>query len=103
MQTYFSEPPELVPITFGKDIFDEGTSAQILCSVSAGDEPLFITWSFHGINISSDSGIMTNNFGSKMSVLMISSVSHGHRGMYTCLAKNKAGSATSTAELKVNG
>ena len=99
----FTEPPKLASINFGQDIFDEGSSAQILCSVSAGDEPLTITWSFHGINISSDSGIITNNFGSKNSILMINSVSHGHRGMYTCLAKNKAGSASSTAELKVNG
>ena len=96
-------PPEIVPITFGKEIFDEGTLAQLLCTVSAGDEPVVITWSFHGNNISSDSGIMTSNFGSKTSILMIQSVSHGHRGLYTCLAKNKAGSATSTAELKVNG
>lgn len=97
------EPPELIPIYFGKDIFDEGSSAQILCSVSAGDEPMTLTWSFHGNNISTDSGIMTNNFGSKASLLMISSVNHGHRGRYTCLAKNKAGTATSTADLRVNG
>merc|ERR1719412_1550187 len=45
---------------------------------------------------------MTNNFGSKASLLMISSVNHGHRGRYTCLAKNKAGTATSTADLRVN-
>lgn len=99
----FLEPPELVPISFGKDIFDEGASAQILCSVSTGDEPLSITWSFHGINISSDSGIVTSNFGSKTSFLMIQSVTHGHKGTYTCLAKNKAGAASSSAELRVNG
>ena len=92
-----------MPISFGKDIFDEGMLAQLLCTVAAGDEPLAIAWSFHGNNISSDSGIMTSNFGSKTSILMIQSVSHGHRGMYTCRAKNKAGSAASTAELKVNG
>ena len=101
---FITEPPELVPINFGKEIFDEGTSAQILCSVSAGDEPLTITWSFHGNDISSDSsGIVTSNFGSTTSFLMIKSVNQGHRGLYTCLAKNKAGSATSTAELRVNG
>lgn len=92
-----------MPINFGQDIFDEGMSAQILCSVAAGDEPMTITWAFHGINISSDSGIMTNNFGSRASLLVISSVSHGHRGVYTCQARNKAGSAASSAELKVNG
>ena len=100
---FFTEPPKIVPISFGQDIFDEGTLAQLLCTVSAGDEPLTITWSFHGNNISSDSGMLTTNLGSKTSILMIQSVSHGHRGIYTCLAKNKAGSATSSAELRVNG
>ncbi len=99
----FLEPPAIVPINFGKDIFDEGSLAQLLCTVSDGDEPLTITWSFHGNDISSDSGIMTNNFGTKTSILMIQSVTHGHRGMYTCLAKNHAGTAVSSAELKVNG
>lgn len=100
---HITEPPKIVPISFGQAIFDEGTSAQILCSISAGDEPMSITWSFHGINISSDSGIVTSNFGSKASFLVINSVSHGHRGQYTCHAKNVAGMATSTAELRVNG
>ena len=92
-----------MPISFGKEVFDEGTSAQILCSVSAGDEPMTITWSFHGINISSDSGIVTQNFGSRASLLMIQSVTHGHRGEYSCRAKNTAGTAISTVELRVNG
>ena len=99
----FSEPPKLIPINFGQDIFDEGTRAQLLCSVSAGDTPLTLTWSFHGNNISSDSGILTSNLGMMTSILMINSVDHGHRGSYTCLAKNKAGVTSSTAELKVNG
>ena len=100
---FLTEPPNIVPISFGREIFDEGSQTTLVCTVSAGDEPVIITWSFHGNNISSDSGIMTNNFGSKTSILMIQSVSHGHRGIYTCLAKNKAGSATSSAELRVNG
>ncbi len=90
-------------MSFGKDIFNEGTNAQALCSVSAGDQPLTITWSFHGNNISSDSGITTLNVGSTTSILMIQSVDHAHRGNYTCMAVNKAGKATFTAELKVNG
>ena len=101
---FFSVPPKLGSIAFANEIFDEGASAQIMCSVSVGDEPLTITWSFHGNDISSDSsGIVTNNFGSKTSFLMINSVNQGHRGLYTCLAKNNAGSAKSTAELRVNG
>ena len=100
---FLTEPPNIVPISFGREIFDEGSQTTLMCTVSAGDEPLVITWSFHGNNISSDSGMLTTNLGSKTSILMIQSVSHGHRGVYTCLAKNKAGSATSSAELRVNG
>ena len=61
-----------MPINFGKDKFDEGSSAQILCSVSDGDEPLTIRWSFHGDSISSDSGIMTSNLGTKTSFCKMS-------------------------------
>ena len=102
-KTCFSEPPNLVPITFGREKFDEGTSAQILCSVSAGDEPMAIRWTFHGNSISSDSGITTSNFGTKTSLLMINSVRHEHRGSYTCSATNDAGSTSSSAELNING
>ena len=98
-----SEPPKLVPINFGQDTFDEGSSAMIVCTVSAGDEPLSLRWTFHGLNISSDSGIITNNLGTKASILMIGSVSHSHRGTYTCLAQNRAGSASSTTKLNING
>lgn len=100
---FISEPPNLVPIAFGRDTFDEGTSAQILCSVSAGDEPMSIRWTFHGDSISSDSGILTSNLGTRTSILMISAVRHEHRGSYTCLATNAAGSASSSAELNING
>ena len=100
---FISEPPNLVPIAFGRDTFDEGTSAQILCSVSAGDEPMSIRWTFHGDSISSDSGILTSNLGTRTSILMISAVRHEHRGSYTCLATNVAGSASSSAELNING
>ena len=74
-QFFISVPPELGSVAFAKEIFDEGASAQIMCSVSDGDEPLAITWSFHGNDISSDSsGIVTSNFGSKTSFLMMQKV-----------------------------
>ena len=62
-----------------------------------------IRWTFHGDSISSDSGIITSNLGTRTSFLMINAVRHEHRGSYTCLATNAAGSASSSAELNING
>ena len=68
-----------------------------------GDEPLSISWSFHGQGISSDLGILISPIGSRGSMLIISSVGHRHSGEFTCTARNEAGSKSETAMLKVNG
>ncbi len=82
---------------------NEGDFAQVSCVVNSGDEPLVLSWSFHGDKIGQDTGISTTNLGSRMSILVINSVGHRHQGNYTCQAKNKAGIQKYTAELKVNG
>ena len=68
-----------------------------------GDEPLSISWTFHGGQSGSDPGILTSPIGSRGSMLVISSVGRDHNGNYTCSAKNEAGSASETAVLRVNG
>ncbi len=95
--------PTLVPLTFGQDILDEGAFAQLMCTVSKGDEPLTLSWALKGDEISSGPGLMTTTLGTRTSVLTIQSVGYRHSGTYTCTAKNKAGSASETAELRVNG
>ena len=82
---------------------NEGDFAQVSCIVTKGDEPLHISWSFHGNDISSDLGITTMPMGVRGSALIIPSVGHKHRGNYTCQAKNLAGKRFETVELKVNG
>ncbi len=81
----------------------EGAFAQLTCVITEGDEPLKLSWSFHGHNLTSDLGIRINDIGSRTSFLMIGNVGHKHMGNYTCKASNKAGSVSHTAELKVNG
>ena len=98
-----SEPPELVPFSFGSDSINEGESAQLSCFVKKGDEPLKIHWSLKGDVISSEPSITTTMLGTKMSVLMISSIGYRHSGTYTCTASNKAGSVSLSADLRVNG
>ncbi len=99
----FLEPPRIVPFSFGSDTVDEGTAAQLMCSVSQGDEPITITWSLKGDTINSEPTISTTMIGSRVSVLMITSVGYRHSGQYRCNAKNPAGMVSYTADLKVNG
>ena len=96
-------PPGLVPLTFGKDVVDEGNFAQLSCIVMSGDEPLTISWTFHGQGISTDLGIQITPLGTRASMLSITQVGHRHSGDYTCSAKNSAGVKSETAVLKVNG
>lgn len=93
----------MLPLRFGADIMNENDFAQASCVVRKGDEPMKISWSFHGADITSDTGIIITPLGTKASMLSISSVSHKHRGNYTCTAKNDAGSTRQTVELRVNG
>ena len=98
-----TEQPELSPLSFGGDILNEGDFAQVSCIVRKGDQPLAISWSFHGSNITSELGIVITPLGVRGSSLMIPSVEHKHRGTYTCKASNAAGVQTKRVELNVNG
>ena len=92
-------------MSFGANILDEGSFAQVSCIVPKGDEPLSISWSFHGAELKTDPGvgIITSPLGNRGSSLMIPSVGHRHAGNYTCNAKNNAGSFSQTVQLSVNG
>ena len=94
--------PQLVPLTFGRDVVDQGDFAQVSCIAMKGDEPMTISWTFHGQS-GADPSIITTPIGNRGSMLVISSVGKDHNGNYTCTAKNKAGTASDMAVLKVNG
>ena len=90
-------------MSFGANVMNEGSFAQVSCIVPVGDEPLSISWSFHGAEVTTDPGIITSPLGTRGSSLMIPQVGHRHSGHYTCKAKNAAGVASATVELMVNG
>lgn len=100
---HLSEPPVIMPLTFGADVLDEGQFAQVVCTVGKGDEPLTISWSLHGEIVSSEPSLTTNSLGTRSSMLTIQSVGYRHSGTYTCTASNRAGTASQTAVLQVNG
>ena len=97
------EPPKLLPLSFGTSVMNEGEFAQVSCIVRQGDQPLTISWSFHGSNITSELGITTMPTGPMGSLLMIPLVGHRHRGTYTCKASNIAGVRSQSVDLNVNG
>ena len=80
-----------------------GELRQLLCTVIKGDEPLSITWSMKGDDLAPGPDLTTTMLGSRTSMLMISNINYRHSGSFTCVAKNAAGLAFYTADLKVNG
>lgn len=80
-----------------------GESVQLNCHVSKGDTPIDISWNFHGREMSTHLGITTTKMGDRTSFLSISTVTAGHSGNYTCIAKNRAGFVSYTTSLHVNG
>lgn len=79
------------------------------CSVTKGDTPLKIWWSFKGEdddlaqNLTSNDGIMITRNSQKFSTLAIEAVKARHRGNYTCHASNRAGTSQQSSYLSING
>lgn len=74
-----------------------------MCTVYKGDFPLKIYWNFNGEEVSAKNGIILSKTGQRISVLSIESVQAMHKGNYTCVARNVAGTVEHTATLFING
>jgi hypothetical protein len=98
-----------VPFDFGEEEFNFDESASTICSISKGDAPIKIWWTFNGdgdnfsYNISSNDGLIITRNSQKISMLAIDAVKARHRGNYTCYAQNKGGVAQQSAYLAING
>ena len=80
---FFIEPPVLTPMSFGKEIVNEGSHGLLVCSVVNGDPPFSFTWSLHGDIVHTEPGLTTNQIGGRASMLSIDSIGHRHSGQYT--------------------
>jgi hypothetical protein len=75
----------------------------VVCSVTQGDFPLNISWSFNGKPLLNSETVSITKTGKRMSTLAIESVNGEHVGKYSCIGTNLAGSNSHTSELLVNG
>ncbi|XP_032672554.1 Down syndrome cell adhesion molecule-like protein Dscam2 isoform X7 [Odontomachus brunneus] len=95
--------PQILPFAFGDEPASWGELVSVTCSVTKGDQPIEITWTFNGTLIDSrDSDVVVASTNRKNSVLTIESVAARHAGDYTCTASNRVGTTTHSAHLAVN-
>lgn len=80
-----------------------GDTISIACSVIKGDLPVNIMWLLNNRSVVNYDGIVVNQVNKKLSTLSIDYVTADHVGEYSCKASNKAGVASFSAHLKVNG
>jgi hypothetical protein len=101
--------PTIIPFNFGDEELNLDESVSTVCSITKGDSPIKIWWTFSGdgddfsYNISSNDGMMITRNNQKVSMLSIEAVKARHRGNYTCFASNKGGVAYQSSYLAING
>lgn len=72
--------------------------------VLKGDLPISVKWFLNNYPITTaDDSISIVKTSTRISQLSIESVQAKHRGVYKCLAENKAGVISYSTELNVNG
>lgn len=102
--SYYLVRPQIMPFQFGEESFNTGDSTGVSCLIVKGDLPINIKWTLNGNPlISGEIGITIAKLSAKSSILNIASVEKDHRGIFKCIAENKAGSNEYSSELSVNG
>ncbi|GBP44660.1 Hemicentin-2 [Eumeta japonica] len=94
--------PQVSSFDFGEEVLNSGDTVSLTCTVTKGDSPLNIYWSFNAAPLTSSGGVYINRNGKRISVLSIDSIQHDHAGVYNCTAQNDAGYSSHSAVLKVN-
>ncbi|XP_047351251.1 Down syndrome cell adhesion molecule-like protein Dscam2 isoform X6 [Vespa velutina] len=94
-----SSPPVMSPFNFPSNL-QEGSRAQVTCSVISGDLPIYFSWLKDGEPL--PSSLRIEERGAEFfSLLVFKELSSRHSGKYTCVATNNAAKVNHTAELLV--
>ncbi|GAB6020837.1 Down syndrome cell adhesion molecule-like protein 1 [Chamberlinius hualienensis] len=75
--------------------------AHVSCAISEGDLPVTFQWLKDQETIGPNLGIVIRNYDAQTQSLSIENVGSTHSGNYTCVVRNKAGTASHTAVLYV--
>ncbi|XP_050305190.1 cell adhesion molecule Dscam2 isoform X14 [Anthonomus grandis grandis] len=93
--------PRIHPFSFGDEPSFEGDSVSVQCNMATGDTPVTFDWMLNGNPVKKFKAINVGSFGAKISLLSIDGIQRELIGNYTCIATNRAGTSSYTAELTV--
>lgn len=99
VQLTINSPPVIEPFGFPKNL-QEGGRAQVTCSVSAGDMPVFFAWRKDGVPISPSLQVVEKK-DEFFTLLVFKDIGARHSGRYTCSATNAAARVDYSSELLV--
>lgn len=100
--SYLSVPPKLSPLPDLSEPLFMDEFFQIYCSVLHGDFPISFKWLHRNETIVGSENVRIE-FTKRSSILSIESVSGEDAGVYTCVAKNRAGATNLSTTLIVKG
>lgn len=97
-------PPSLQSPGLPSQSLKQDQRLSILCSITAGDEPIVMSWQKDGepILAGQDSGVEITMIEHD-SILRISRLQGRHMGNYSCRADNEAGTAVVHSFIQVKG
>lgn len=96
-------PPQIQHFSFGDEAVNSGDIVAVQCAVLKGDLPLEITWTLNGRSLTEWTDVDIGRTSGRINSLNIESVRDHHRGVFECVAMNRAGRYGLSAELMVNG
>ncbi|XP_022248097.1 Down syndrome cell adhesion molecule-like protein Dscam2, partial [Limulus polyphemus] len=93
--------PFIEPFTFPRTLKEQQRSS-VVCTVSSGDLPIKIRWFKDDQPITENHGILIKEVVEYTSHLLFESIRLRHRGNYTCIASNEAGTVSHTATMVIH-
>lgn len=104
MKISFAVSPQIMSFAFGDDPANVGESIGIQCMINKGDLPIDIRWTLNSSPvISGENSFTITKVNARTSTLNVEYLDAFHRGVYKCIASNKAGTSEYSSTLIVNG